>query len=136
MSKSAIDAEVNNSIFRKDFAAIIALRRDLAQISPARLYNDGSDYLAGQCLVRVVSSGQFRRWSAASGLSYDTPCVLFEDVLTSNFDAAVTGGALARAIMETAGVYKSKLIDYDSNFKTAVGGREITDASAITVVKF
>lgn len=136
MSKSSIDAEVNNQIFRKDFAAIIAIRRDLAQISPVRLFNDGNDYVAGQCLVRVTSSGVFKRWSAASGGTYDSPCILFEDVLAYQFDSTVTGGALARAIMEAAGVYKSKLIDYDSNWKTQAAGREITDASGTTVVKF
>lgn len=136
MSKSGIDAEINNSIFRKDFGAIIAIRRDLAQISPVRLHNDGNDYFMGQCLVRKPSDGQFYRWSAASGGSYDSPCVLFEDVLAYQFDSVVTGGALARGIMEAAGVFKSKLVGYDAGFKTAVAGREITDASGVTVVKF
>lgn len=136
MSKSSIDAEVNNSIFRKDYVNIIAIRRELSQLSPGRLYNDGSDYLPGQCLAREVSSGMFKRWSAVSGGTYDTPCVLFESVLTSNFDASVTGGALARVIMSTAGVYKSKLVNYDSGFKTAIGAKEMTDATSITLVKF
>lgn len=136
MSKSSIDAEVNNSIFRKDYVNIIAIRRELSQLSPARLFNDGASYFPGQCLVRDTSSGQFKRWSAASGGSYDTPCVLFESVLTSNFDASVTGGALARAIMSTAGVFKSKLVNYDAGFKTAIGAKEMTDATGITLVKF
>lgn len=136
MSKSGIDAEINNQIFRKDFTAIIALRRDLAQLSPVRLVGDGNDYLAGQCLVRVTSTGEFKRFSAASGGAYDSPCVLFENVLAYEFDATVTGGSLARAIMSTAGVYKNKLVDYNATFKTAIVGKEITDASGVTVVKF
>lgn len=135
MLKSAIDAEVNNQIFRKDFSAIIALRRDLAQISPVRLKYSASDYLAGQMLVRKSSDGLFYRFSAASGTAYDTPCVLFEDVLAANQDTAqTTGASLARAIM--AGyVYKTKLIDYVAS---AVSGvfREQTDATNVTVVKF
>lgn len=135
MSKSGIDAEVNNQIFRKDFGAIIALRRDLAQISPVRLYDDGASYYMGECLARNTSTGEFQRWSAVSGGSYDTPCVLFEDVLSYQFDATVTGGALARAVM--AGyVFKTKLVDYNSQFLTAVGGRVMTDASGVAVVKF
>ena len=136
MSKSAVDAEINNSIFRRDQGAIIALRRELAQISPIRLFDDSATYFMGQCLAREVSSGQFKRWSAVSGLSYDSPCVLFADVLSSEFDTTVTGGSLARGIMEAAGVFKSRLISYDANFKAAIGGREITDASGVTYVKF
>lgn len=134
MSKSGIDAEVNNQIFRKDFSAIIAKRRDLASISPVRLFNDGDDYLAGEVLARVAS-GMFKRWSAASGVTNDSACVLFENVLAYEFDSTVTGGSLARAVV--AGyVYKDKLIDYDSGAKTALAAVEQTDASGITVVKF
>lgn len=136
MSKSSIDAEINNQIFRKDFPNIIAVRRDLANIEAGRLFNDGNDYLPGECLVRVTSTGMFKRWSAASGGTYDTPCVLFETVSSYQFDSTVTGGALARIIFSSAGVYKSKLIDYDAGFKTAIGGKELTGADGVTVVKF
>ena len=136
MSKSAIDAEINNQIFRKNFGAIIAIRRDLAQISPVRLYNDGAAYYMGQCLARNTGTGEFQRWSTVSGGSYDSPCVLFEDVLTYQFESAVTGGALARGLMECAGAFKSKLINYDANWKSAAVAKEITDATGLTVVKF
>lgn len=135
MSKSGIDAEVNNQIFRKDFSAIIAKRRDLASIGPVRLYDDSNDYLAGEVLARITSTGVFKRWSAASGASYDSVCVLFENVLAYEFDATVTGGALARAIMGGY-VYKDKLVDYDSGAKSAMAAVEQTDASGVTVVKF
>lgn len=136
MSKSAIDSEINNQIFRKDYPMVIALRRDLTQLSPVRLAGDGNDFIAGQCLARNTSTGEFQRFSAVSGGSYDTPCVLFQSVLAYEFDATVTSGTLARAIMSAAGLYKSKLIDYNSAFKTAISGREITDATGLTVVKF
>lgn len=137
MSKSAIDAEVNNQIFRKDWAAIIAYRRDLATIEPVRLQYDANGYPAGQCLARVTSTGVFGKYSAVSGLSIDTPCVLFESVIAADEGTpgvdAPTGGALARAIF--AGyVYKSKLLDYTG--PSQLGGKEMTDATGITVVKF
>jgi hypothetical protein len=138
MAKSAIDAEFKNSIFRKDFPMVIALRRDLAQLSPVRLKSDGNDYIAGQVLARKVSDGEFYRWSAVSGLAasaVDTNCVLFETVITSNFDSTVTGGTLARALM-SAYVYKSKLIDYVAGSSLGSGAKEQTDATGITVVKF
>lgn len=138
MSKSAIDAEVNNSIFRKDFPMVIALRRDLAQLSPARLHADGNDYVAGQVLARKVADGEFYRWSAVSGLpasGTDTQCVLFETVLSSDFESTVTGGTLARVLM-SAYVFKSKLIDYVSGSSLGSGAKEQTDATGLTVVKF
>ena len=135
MSKSAIDAEVNNNIFRKDYPMVIALRRDLAQISPVRLKADGNDYIAGQCLARRVSTGMFERWSAVSGATNDSQCVLFQSVLAYEFDAAVTGGALARAIF-SGFVFQSKLIDYVAGSSLGSGAKAQTDASGLTVVKF
>lgn len=133
MSKSAIDAEVNNSIFRKDWAAIIAYRRDLATLEPVRLQFDAGGYLAGQVLARVTSTGVFGKFSAVSGSANDSPCVLFENVTVSDENSALTGGSLARAIF--AGyVYKGKLLDYTG--PSQLGGKEMTDATGITVVKF
>ncbi len=138
MAKSAIDAEVNNSIFHVDWPEVIALRRDLATLSPVRLYRDGSSYVAGQCLVRKVSDGIFYRWSAASGVAasgLDSKCVLFESVNVSDMDSALTGGSLARAIF--AGyVYKDKLLDYVAGSSLGSGAVEQTDATQVTVVKF
>lgn len=137
MSKSAIDATVNNSIFRKDWASIIAYRRDLATIEPVRLAYDAAGYFAGQVIARVTSTGVFGKWSAVSGSSTDSTCILSE-TLTPNDEGisgvdAPTGGSLARAIF--AGyVFKSKLLDYTG--PTQLGGKEMTDATGITVVKF
>lgn len=135
MSKSAIDAEFSNQIFRTDWSAIIAVRRDLAQISPVRLKYDADGYLAGQVLARKTSDGLFYKFSAVSGSSYDSACVLLDNVIAANEDqTSMTGAALARAAM--AGyVYKDRLYDYVAGTAPA-GSREITDATAITVVKF
>lgn len=135
MSKTAIDAEVNNQIFRTDWSAIIALRRDLAQISPVRLKYDANGYPAGQVLARRTSTGVFEKWSSVSGASYDTPCILFQNIIAADEDSTLTGGALARGIM--AGfVYKNALTEYDAGAKTALVAKEQTDATGITVVKF
>jgi hypothetical protein len=137
MSKTAIDAEVNNQIFRKDYPMVIALRRELAQISAVRLQYDANGYSAGQVLARVVSTGIFGKYSAVSGSTVDSVCVLFENVEsytegTQGVDAP-TGGALARAIF-SGFVFASKLIDYTG--ATQLAGRQYTDASGIAIVKF
>lgn len=143
MGKSAIDATVNNQVFRKDWAAIIAMKRELATIQPVRLKLDSNGYEAGQVIARVSASGggflagQFGKWSAVSGLSTDTVCVLGETITptdegVSGVDAP-TGGSLARAIMGGY-VYKTKLIDYTG--ASQLSGKELTDATGITVVKF
>lgn len=135
MSKSAIDAEVNNQIFRKDFPMVLAKRRDLATLSPVRLKGDDNDYLAGQCLARRVSTGIFERWSAVSGATNDSQCVLFQSVLAYEFEASVTGGALAQGIF--AGfLKKERLLDYVAGSSLGSGAKEQTDATGLTVVKF
>jgi hypothetical protein len=137
MAKTAIDAEVNNQIFRTDWTNVIAIKRELAAIGPVRLQYDSAGYLGGQCLARVTSTGIFGKWSAVSGLSTDSPCVLLENILaysegTQGVDA-LSGGALARAIF--AGfVYQSALLDFTG--ASQLGGKTQTDATGIAIVKF
>lgn len=133
--KTGIDAEVNNSIFRKDFPIVIAKRRDLAQISPVRLAYDAAGYLAGQCIARVTSTGIFGKWSAVSGSSVDTKCVLLDNVLSYEENSALTGGALSRAVF-SGYVYKGVLGDYVAGSSLGSAAVEQTDASGVTVVKF
>lgn len=135
MSKSAIDAEINNQIFRKDYPMIIAKRRDLATIGAVRLQGDGADFIAGQAIARNTSTGKFQRYSAVSGGSFDTPCVLFESVEAYRFDSSVTGGALARAVLGGY-VFGAGLIGSNGAFITALGGKTQTDATGVAVVKF
>lgn len=134
MGKSPIDAEVNNQVFRKDWGPqVIAKKRELSAIQGSRLANDGNDYIAGQCLVRKVSDGLFYRWSAASGATIDSKCVLMESVSSEQFP--VTGGAMARTVM-SGFVYKASLTDYVAGSSLGSGAVEQTDAAGITVVKF
>lgn len=133
MGKSVLDANVNNSIFRKDWGNIIAIRRDLATIMPARLVLNSGGYPAGQVVARKTSDGLFYKWSAISGGTYDSVAILFEDVTSD--DQPTTGGALAR-VMTAGYVFKDALAEYDSTAKTQLGAKEITDARGSTIVKF
>lgn len=132
MAKSSIDANVNNEIFRKNWTCIIALKRELAVLSPVRLAYEAGGWTAGQVLARNTVTGLFEKYSAASG-TYDASCVLFEDVDTT--DQAATGGALARGIFSGA-LFKDALIDYDANAKTELNARDWTDASSTNIMQF
>lgn len=135
MGKSVLDAQVNNSIFRKDFPSIIAMRRDLASIQPVRLVLNAGGYVQGQVLGRIVSggnAGMYDKFSNVSGTSTAT-MILFENITSD--DQPTTGGALARGL--SAGyVFTDKLIDYSATAKTQLLAKDITDASGINVTKF
>lgn len=130
--KSGIDAQINQEIFRKDWPNVIAMRRELASIQPARLALVSGGYLGGQVLARNDSTGLWEKFSAASG-TYDAKGILFEDV--SEEELGATGGGLARVI--TSGfVYTDKLVDYDSEARTDLLAKDIVDATGISVTKF
>lgn len=132
MGKSAIDANVNNEIFRNDAVNVIAMRRELASILPVRLKYESAGYKAGQVLAKNTSTGLFEKFSGASG-TYAAQAVLFENVRDS--DQPATGGALARGIV--AGyLFKDALTDYDSTVKSQLGAHEISDATGVDIVKF
>lgn len=137
------DALFNSSIFRKDNPIILACRRDLASFMGVRLVYSAYDYMPGQALVRVTSTGLFDRWSNASGGTYDSPCVLFEQVTNPQQQAnsagatltGVSGSTLARAIMGGL-VYTANLIDADAGFKTALKSIDRYDSNATEMTKF
>lgn len=136
---SNLDANVNNQIFRKDFAIIIALNRQLATIQPVRIANDSTDMLAGTVLGRRTSDGIYKRYNSGnSDGSQTAACVMFEDVLQDDFNAqapALTGFALTRGIF--AGyVFQAKLTGLDAGAITNLGGRTIIDASGVSILKF
>lgn len=136
------DALFNSSIFRKDNPIIIAARRELAKLIGIRLAYDAAGYMPGQCLVRKVSDGLFYKFSAASGVSYDSACVLFDQV-TVDQETANGGGSqsgvqastLSRALVGGI-VYKGLLLDYDANMKTALSAKDITDAGGVQMTSF
>lgn len=133
MSKSAIDANINNSIFRKDFTQIIALRRDLASLSPIRLKVLLTDYSAGQVLAYNSVGGYYEKFSTASG-TYTASAVLFEGVVAADQTSA-TAGALARGIF-AGHLFKDLLIDYDSNSKSQLGAVDYRTADGVNITKF
>lgn len=120
-----LDAKVDNEIFRKDFPIILALNRHLAKITPVRLAHDTDGYPAGQCLARNQSTGYFEKFSAVSGGSIDSHCILFESIDGEQFTGS-TGTAVGRGLV-AADVYEDNCTDLDATFKTAIGGRTIVN---------
>lgn len=134
MSKSAIDANIQNQIFRNDFAQVIASGRASAKIHPIRLkVLSSEDYPAGQVLALNTSTGLYEKFSTASG-SYDAACVLMTKV--SEDEQSATGGALARGIFGGCDLYKDALTDYDSGAASDLNAREITIAGGTDLVVF
>ncbi len=120
-----LDARVNNEIFRNDQTQIIALNRHLAKLTPVRLKYDSAGYVAGQCVARNTSSGTWEKFSAISGSSPDSHCILFENVIGEEF-LGTTGTAVARGIV-AGDVYQDKCTNLDSTFKSALAGRLIVN---------
>jgi len=131
MAKTVMDAVVNNSIFRKDFSEIIAMKREAAAIHPVRLKYKATKWKAGQVLAQDTDL-LFDAYSALSGTK-SASLVLLDDVSVE--DQGATGGALARAL-SSAYVFTDKLIDYSAQAKTDLKARDIADASGIAVTKF
>lgn len=143
----AQDALFNNQIFRKDNPIILACRRDQAVFMGARVVYDAAGYLPGNCLVRVTAAGAnqglFRKWSAASGSTYDSPCVMFDQLTQDQQDVGVegsttgiSGASLVRVLIKAAGVYTANLIEYDSNFKTQLKSKDMVDAGGVGITIF
>ncbi len=133
MSKSAIDAGINNEVFRNDFSQVIAMKRELATISPVRIKDVSADYKAGQVLAYNTSTGQYEKYAAATSGTKLAIAVLFETVKSDEFSA--TGGALARAIF-AGHLYKDALTNYDAGSKSQLDAQEYVIASGETIVKF
>lgn len=135
------DAKFKSQIFRKDNPIIIAAKRERAIFLGGRIAYDSTGYLPGQCLVRKVSDGLFYKWSAASGSSYDSPVVLFDQatdydqLADGSGQGGVSGASLVR-VLAGAIVYTTLLVDYDATFKTALGGRDYIDAAGTQLTKF
>lgn len=141
------DANFQGSIFRKDNPVVLAMRRDQAVLVAARLVYDGFDYLPGQCLVRNKtgpSSGLFQRWSTASGGSYDSPCILFDQATVPAQQAnqtpigttGGTSGATLVRVLTKAIVWTTQLTDYDANFTTQLKSTDFVDAAGNQFTKF
>jgi hypothetical protein len=136
------DAKFNNEIFRKDNPIVLACRRDLAAFMGARLIYNSAGYLPGQCLARKVSDGLFYKWSAVSGGTYDSPCILFDTLSDSDQLASgeglggASGASLVRVLINAKGVYTTALIEYDAAFKTARKTVDQVDAGGVAITTF
>lgn len=129
-----LDAKIDNEIFRKDHPIILSGNRQLASITGARLYHDTDGYDAGQVVARITSTGLFKKWSAASGGTYDTVSVLLSPVDGDEFLGS-TGTALGR--VATGGeVFKDKLIELDSTAITQMKARTIVGSDGVSVLKY
>lgn len=135
---AGLDLKFDSEIFRKDNPMVIATNRSSAIILPVRLRYNASGYTAGQTLARNTSDDWFQKYESGGSSGIDTAsCILFESVKAADFDAEnSTGSTTARGIFGGCTVYKDKLIDWDSDAKTDVNGREITDATGTTLVSF
>lgn len=120
-----LDAKVNNALYRKDQTNIIAMNRQLAKLGPVRLAYDSLGYVAGQAVARDTTSGFWEKFSAVSGDTPDSHCILFEDVVSDEFKGS-TGTAVARGIFG-GDVYQDKCTELDSTFKSALGGRLVVN---------
>lgn len=136
------DALFNSSIFRKDNPIILAARRELAKFIGVRLAYDAAGYKPGQCLVRKVSDGLFYKFSAASGSTYDSACVLFDQVTVDQEQAngggtqsGVAASTLSRALIGGL-VYTGLLLDYDSTMKSALSAKDVTPAGGVQMTSF
>lgn len=139
---SQLDAKFSGQIFRKDNPIILATRRDQAVFMGVRVAYDSNGYMPGQALARETSSGLFKKWSAVSGGTYDSPCVLFDqctdsDQLANNHGilTGVSGSSLLRGLTKAI-VYTGNLIDADAGFKTALKSTDYFDSNAIGLTKF
>lgn len=139
---SSLDAKFKGSIFRNDRPIILACRRDQAVTMGVRVAYDASGYPVGQALARKVSDGLFYKWSAVSGTSYDSPCVLF-DVCTDSAQLAnnggvltgVSGSTLLRGIIKGL-VYTDNLVEADAGFKTQLKSTDVVDSGGVKITKF
>jgi hypothetical protein len=135
---SGIDLSFNSEIFRKDNPLVLATNRASAVLLPVRLRYDSDGYVAGQTLGRNTSDGWFQKYESGGSSGIDTAaCILLKSAATGDFDGTgSTGSTTAVGIFGGCAVYKDNLIDWDSDAKTDLNGREITDASGTTLVYF
>lgn len=138
---SSMDAKFKAQIFRKDNPIILACRRDQAVFLGVRVVYDNTGYMPGQVIVRKSSDGLFYKYSAASGGSFDSAMVLFDQATDSDQLGAggglsgVSGSTLLRGLAK-AFVYTGNLIDYSAGAKTALGAVDVVDSGGVAITKF
>jgi len=144
------DARFSNQIFRYDNPIILACRRDQAVFIGVRIPYDATGYLPGQVLAYNPTDGLYYKYSASlpsdqgggavSG-TLTASVVLFDQ---ANQDqqladgsglAGVSGASLVRALAGAV-VYTANLIDYTSQAKSQLGGKDRVDAGGVGLTRF
>lgn len=133
-----VGASFSGQVARWDMPIIIATNRNSAVMLPVRLRYDADGYLAGQTLARNTTDGWYEKYASGGSSGTDVArAVLFENHPVEDFDAETAqGSTMGVAIFGGCTVFKDKLVDWDSDALTDVGGKEITDASGVTLIKF
>lgn len=136
---TTLDPNFNPEIFRKNFKQVIAKNRQLASLAPVRLAYSASGYAPGTVLARNTTSGLYQAYNNSGSSGIDTAAAILDaqiDVEDFAGDTSqLSGGVLAQALFGGE-VFKDALVGYDANALTDLKGREYTDATGTTIVKF
>ena len=121
----SLDVKFKGSIFHKDFPMVIATNRASAVLLPVRLRYQANGYVAGTLLARNTTDGWFQAYNDGGSSGINTAsCVLFESIAPEDFDGAnATGSTTAVGIFGGCTLYQNKLVGYDANGLTDLGGR-------------
>lgn len=126
----------SGDIFHFDQPMVIATNRASAVLLPIVLRYDSGGYAAGRVLARNTGDGLFQDYSDGAGSGTGTAaCILFQAVPVEDFGGA-TGVQAAVGIFGGCEVYVDKLTGYDAAALADFKGREIIDASGVTLLKF
>ena len=121
----------NGEIFRKDHLMIFASNRHLASIKAINV-TPAEAHTPGQIMARDDGDGVFKKFSAVSGGSYTSVCVLMDEVTTDEGDGSK---AILRGIF-SGELYKSALLDYNATALSDMGGKIVTDAQGDEILHF
>jgi hypothetical protein len=125
------DASYKDEIFRKDHKALFAANRHLASIKPIGVESNEA-LSCGQMMARDTGDGKYKKFSSVSGGSYDSVCILMDDLSENEVAGAASGSSICRGVFGGE-LYKDVLTEY---VKAELGAKEITDASGDVIVKY
>lgn len=126
----------SGDIFHFDQPIVIASNRGSAALNPIVLKYDAGGYLAGTVLARSTATGLYEDYvdGAASGVG-TAACILYWPVPVEDFGSA-TGTQGAVGIFGGCEVFKDKLTGYDAAALVDLNGREFTDGTGVTLIRF
>jgi hypothetical protein len=126
-----LDANINNSLTRKDYPQIIAKNRHLASLTGARLKGVAADYAAGTVLAKNSVDSLFYAYdnNASSGLN--TAVGVLMETITDNGEATLVGRMLV-----SGELLKDNLTGLDSGAITDLGARSYTGSDGVNILKF